>query len=93
MVPCHDDAEDSFEDAIVRSLFALVGSCDPLNSSRTVVVGPTPVGAAGALVCDGGKDHRESESELKAHCRAESLLTQSSSFSCHEPQHSEPYRD
>ena len=29
------------------------------------------------------KDHRERESELKAHCRTESLLTQSSSsFSC-----------
>ena len=24
MVPCHDDAEDNFEDAIVRSLFARV---------------------------------------------------------------------
>ena len=35
------------------------------------------------LVVDGGKDHRERESELKAHCRTESLLTQSSSsFSC-----------
>ena len=29
------------------------------------------------------------ESELKAHCRAESLLAQSSSFSCHELQHSD----
>ena len=50
MVPCHDDAEDGFEDAIVCSLS--LRTCwlvQPFKQLTHGCAGPLPVAVAGAL--------------------------------------------